>query len=263
MAVASVFPFMELAVELRDSIYEELLEHETAVILPHTFKPIPGSAGVTQSTTQDSTKSELIITSSDRKLNSISRNFRSEYLKTLKRRTLALKIDGIFAYVLDMNFDQLENGLLRRLTAGAYEQRHPDLSIQIAFCFSKDFREHDIELNEHDTSYGRWLRYRDQTAAEGKRIEMQYAVGPIHLRNQEPIRTFIDVYKRFVYKDKDSVEMDQVMELFTDHFLNDVKWSDVSRPEDEETEDEESEEDSDEDGVDDQGMEDADEDDDE
>ncbi|KAK4550688.1 hypothetical protein LTR36_000267 [Oleoguttula mirabilis] len=245
MAAGDLF-FSRLPPELRDWVYDELVEQDFAIILPHTFDTVSGGAGVPQPTPQNNTGLKTSIISINVSLNSVSKQFRSEYNARLTKRTLDLQIGGISAFVLNLQFDNLVDGFLGRLSTAAETAPSPDLLIDVSFCFDKDYKEHLIDLNQHDTSLGRWLKYRDQTEADGKQVDLQYAIGRIKLRNQESIRWVIDIYKRFGYRDKESVEMDQVVRLFREHFEQNVRYEDVTPRE---TNDDSAEEDEDEDGA--------------
>ncbi|KAK5133345.1 hypothetical protein LTR08_007779 [Meristemomyces frigidus] len=216
--------------ELRDRIYEEVVEDDRIFVLPHLFDLVPCGTRTFRRTPPNSLNKKIgLMTSS---LNNLGKQFRYEYYEVVERRALNLEVGGIIAHVLDLNFDNLID-FLRNMTPAARAAPNLDCLIDIHFCFSNDFCEHNIDLNVHGggvTSFGRWLEYRDQTERDGQRISMQYIVGKIEFENPDPIRWFINLYSRFLYHGRVSKELEEVGQVFREYFLDEVSYEDTTKP---------------------------------
>ena len=106
------------------------------------------------------------------------------------------------------------------------------------------------------TSFGRWLDYRDILEANGNLRDIRYETKrrDNEMLNKEPLRFFVTNYKMFIYRGRQSPELDRVCDEVEYYWERFVDPPDVQGPEDEESETGMSREEEDEDGEEDEDV---------
>jgi len=203
-AITSCRFFNTLPREVRDFIYAELLDED--------------------STTFVNTHS---INGDDQNLKLVNKQFRSKLNEEFATRVCSLEVDAISIYIIDFDFDKLIDNFLSKLTDEAYAEEIEDDFIQFHFYFTQDFDQHLVDLEEQETSFGRWLKVRDQMAEDGRHVKMEYSVHRVEMMTPEPIRWMLDFYDEYVCIGE-SGELDRVIEDMGYHFEKQVTYGDVT-----------------------------------
>lgn len=202
--------------ELRNSIYSDLVDDERAIVLPEVVELVLDSDARKKITRSATEIRRIGVSCMSMSLKRLCKKTRAEYLKLFIDRTLNLQVGGVVAVVLNFNFDNLIDSFLTKLTASS-NARLRDVVIELRFVFDKDFAEHLIDARDK-TSLSRWLQYRDQTEAQGHRVPLTHVVQYVSLAVQTPIYAFLNIFQMYIYANRQSAELDQIIGTFREYF---------------------------------------------
>lgn len=228
--------FHALPTEIRDHIYGSLIEIEqpTALVMPRLYDSYPGARLLRGC----KTNRKLIVHTVDTKYNAVSKYFRAEYLGRLQAAALKLKVGKVICIVEDLHFDILMDNFLSKMTAAADLHPNNQTSIEVYLTFTKNFDENSVDLRLQTSSFGRWLQYRDGTAAQGRLRNLTYHAENTdnEMANPDLLRFVLVNYKTGLYFFMPSQELDAVVAVVKTYFETHVTLLQVMNATDEEPE---------------------------